>query len=157
MSSNKNPFRKTETRGRMHDVLDFIRSQKGGVKTREVVAEFKRLGATPGSAAVAATNILSPRIDKRGSKLVQGQAYFMEVRDAKADENGKIRKRDKTYHFRWRKEALPGDEPKAKIAKPVKTPKAKTAKAKKVKTPKAAPEPTVSEPTEPATAETATA
>ena len=141
----------------MHDVLDFIRSQKGGVKTREVVAEFKRLGATPGSAAVAATNILSPRIDKRGSKLVQGQAYFMEVRDAKADENGKIRKRDKTYHFRWRKEALPGDEPKAKIAKPVKTPKAKTAKAKKVKTPKAAPEPTVSEPTEPATAETATA
>ena len=157
MSSNKNPFRKTSTRGNMHDVLDFIRSQKGGVKTREVVAEFKRLGATPGSAAVAATNILSPRIDKRGSKLVQGQAYFMEVREPKADENGKIRKRDKTYHFRWRKEALPGDEPKAKIAKPVKTPKAKTAKAKKVKTPKAAPEPTVSEPTEPATAETATA
>jgi hypothetical protein len=158
MSSNKNPFRKTETRGRMHDVLDFIRSQKGGVKTREVVAEFKRLGATPGSAAVAATNILSPRIDKRGSKLVQGQAYFMEVREPKADpETGKIRKRDKVFLFRWRKEPLPGDEPKAKIAKPVKTPKAKTAKAKKVKTPKAAPESTVSEPAESATAETATA
>jgi hypothetical protein len=140
----------------MHDVLDFIRSQKSGVKTREVVAEFKRLGATDGSAAVAATNILSPRIDKRGSKLVQGQAYFMEVREPKADENGKIRKRDKTYHFRWRKEPLPGHEPKVKAVKATKAPKApkkaKTAKAPKAETEPAAPQTETAEVAEPATA-----
>ena len=153
-SKNKNPFRKTEKRGNMHDVLDFVRAAKSGVRMKEVVAEFKRLGATPGSAAVAASNLLSPRIDKRGSKLVQGNAYFLEVRDAKADpETGKIRKRDKTYHFRWRKDALPGEEVKVKAVKATKAPKApKKAKAPKAEAEPDAPQTETAEVAEPATA-----
>jgi hypothetical protein len=114
MSSNKNwnPYRSTGTRTNMHTVLNEIRA-KQTVTMPEVVAMFTAAGAkTKGSAAAAASNILSPRKDDIGSTLAKGHAYYMEVIPSKTkNEAGVILKRGCKYRFHIRKEPIGGINP----------------------------------------------